>query len=88
MPPGHVTPEQRYLFDINGSLHLPDVLRGAELAAAREAVERYVTTPMEYAHYVDVKEITRQEVVQLTRRLLPRETRVFLLPHPELRQVN
>ena len=37
-----MTPEQRYLFDINGYLHIPDVLSEAELAAAREAIERYV----------------------------------------------
>ena len=42
-----MTPEQRYLFDINGYLHIPDVLSEAELAAAREAIERYVTTPEE-----------------------------------------
>ena len=42
-----MTPEQRYLFDINGYLHIPDVLSEAELAAAREAIERYVTTPDE-----------------------------------------
>ena len=28
-----MTPEQRYLFDINGYLHIPDVLSEAELAA-------------------------------------------------------
>ncbi len=32
---------------INGYLHIPDVLSEAELAAAREAIERYVTTPKE-----------------------------------------
>ena len=42
-----MTPEQRYLFDINGYLHIPDVLSEAELATAREAIERYVTSPEE-----------------------------------------
>ena len=40
-----MTPEQRYLFDINGYLHIPNVLSDSELAAAREAVDRYMATP-------------------------------------------
>ena len=40
-------PERRYLFDVNSSLHIPDALSETELATAREAVERYVTTPEE-----------------------------------------
>ena len=40
-----MTPEQRYLFDINGYLHLPNVLSDSELAAARAAVDRYIATP-------------------------------------------
>ena len=35
-----MTPEQRYLFDINGYLHLPGVLSADELAAARAAFDR------------------------------------------------
>ncbi|NKB68568.1 MAG: hypothetical protein GKR89_16015 [Candidatus Latescibacteria bacterium] len=42
-----MTPEQRYLFDINGYLHLPNVLSSRELAAARAAVDRYMGTPPE-----------------------------------------
>ena len=30
-----MTPEQRYLFDIKGYLHIPKVLSDSELAAAR-----------------------------------------------------
>lgn len=40
-----MTPEQRYLFDLNGYLHLRNALSKDELKAAREAAERYVTTP-------------------------------------------
>ena len=40
-----MTPEQRYLFDINGYLHLPNALSDSELAAARAAVDRYIATP-------------------------------------------
>ena len=40
-----MTPEQRYLFDINGYLHIPNVLSNSELVAARAAVDRYIATP-------------------------------------------
>ncbi len=40
-----MTPEQRYLFDLNGYLHLRGALSDGELRAAREAAERYVATP-------------------------------------------
>ena len=40
-----MTPEQRYLFDINGYLHLHNVLRDSQLAASRSAIERYMATP-------------------------------------------
>ena len=40
-----MTPEQRYLFDITGYLHLKNVLTGDALARAQEAVERCVQTP-------------------------------------------
>lgn len=40
-----MTPEQRYLFDINGYLHLPNVLSNRELAAGRAAIDRYIATP-------------------------------------------
>ena len=42
-----MTPEQRYLFDINGFLLLRNVLSEAELTAGREAIDRYVTPPEE-----------------------------------------
>ena len=37
-----MTPEQCYLFDINGYLHLSNVLSDRELAAARAAIDRYI----------------------------------------------
>lgn len=40
-----MTPEQRYLFDINGYLHIPNVLSDSQLAASRSAIERYMATP-------------------------------------------
>ena len=40
-----MTPEQRYLFDINGYLHLPNVLSDSELTAAQAAIDRYMATP-------------------------------------------
>ena len=40
-----MTPEQRYLFDINGYLHLPNVLSASELAGTRAAIDRYIATP-------------------------------------------
>ena len=40
-----MTPEQRYLFDLNGYLHLHNALSDDELSAARKAAESYVTTP-------------------------------------------
>ncbi|HHZ89045.1 TPA: hypothetical protein EYN65_00545 [Candidatus Poribacteria bacterium] len=40
-----MTPEQRYLFDIKGYLHIPKVLSDSELAAARAAIDRYMATP-------------------------------------------
>ena len=42
-----MTPEQRYLFDINGYLHIRQVLNAEELAAAQAAVDRYISTPEE-----------------------------------------
>ncbi len=39
-----MTPEQRYLFDINGYLHIPNLLSDNELAAARAAIDRYTST--------------------------------------------
>ena len=54
-----MTSEQRYLFDVNGYLHIPDVLSETELAA-REAVERYLTMseeelPEGFSHSEDAK---------------------------------
>ena len=40
-----MTPEQRYLFDMTGYLHLKNVLSGDELQQAQEAAERYVQSP-------------------------------------------
>jgi len=42
-----MTPEQRYLFDLNGFLHLKNALDQEELKAAQEAADRYVSTPPE-----------------------------------------
>ncbi len=42
-----MTPEQRYLFDLNGFLHLENVLSDAELEKCREATDRYMNTPLE-----------------------------------------
>lgn len=42
-----MTPEQRYLFDVQGFLHLKGVLAPSEVAAARAAAERYMETPSE-----------------------------------------
>jgi len=39
-----MTEEQRYLFDLNGYLHIPKALSEGELEAAREAAERYINT--------------------------------------------
>lgn len=40
-----MTPEQRYLFDVQGYLHLKGVLNAEEVHAARAAAERYIDTP-------------------------------------------
>jgi hypothetical protein len=37
-----MTPEQRYLFDLNGYLHLEQALSEEELTAAQSAAERYI----------------------------------------------
>ena len=42
-----MTPEQRYLFDVTGYLHLQNVLSGKELQKAQDAAERYIQTPPE-----------------------------------------
>ena len=42
-----MTPEQRYLFDVTGYIHLPNALSAEELKNAQEAVERVVQTPKE-----------------------------------------
>ncbi|MDA1141125.1 MAG: hypothetical protein O3B01_21365 [Planctomycetota bacterium] len=41
-----MTPEQRYLFDVYGYLHLENVFGGADLKAAQDAADRYVNTPV------------------------------------------
>ena len=42
-----MTPDQRYLFDTTGYLHLPGALDSTELAAAQAAVQRYIDPPPE-----------------------------------------
>jgi len=37
-----MTPEQRYLFDVMGYLHLKNVIKGEELRAAQEAADSYI----------------------------------------------
>ena len=37
-----MTPEQRYLFDVTGYLHLKNVICGEELKAAQEAADTYI----------------------------------------------
>ena len=39
-----MTPEQRYLFDVSGYLHLKNVLTTEEVASARDAAERYMNS--------------------------------------------
>ena len=40
-----MTPEQRYLFDLTGFLHLENVLSAEELKNAQEAAQRYMEAP-------------------------------------------
>ena len=42
-----MTPTQRYLFDLQGYLHIPDVLTPEQLASGRAAIDRYIATPDE-----------------------------------------
>ena len=42
-----MTPEQRYLYDTMGYIHLENVLSPEELTRAQEAVDRYINTPPE-----------------------------------------
>ena len=42
-----MTPEQRYLLDTTGYLHLKNVLNAEELERARDAAERLISTPRE-----------------------------------------
>ena len=42
-----MTPEQRYLFDVTGYLHLKNVMSEEELRAAQAAAEEYINTPTE-----------------------------------------
>ncbi len=42
-----MTPEQKYLFDVRGYLHLKGVLIAEELESCREATARYMDTPDE-----------------------------------------
>ena len=40
-----MTPEQRYLFDVTGYLHLKNALSPDELKVGQEATQRYIDTP-------------------------------------------
>ncbi|NKB69475.1 MAG: hypothetical protein GKR89_20580 [Candidatus Latescibacteria bacterium] len=40
-----MTPQQRYLFDVTGYLHLPNALSPDELERGRRATQRYLDTP-------------------------------------------
>ena len=42
-----MTDEQRYLYDLQGYLHLKNALSAEELKAAQQAAERYIKTPPE-----------------------------------------
>lgn len=42
-----MTPEQRYLFDLNGYLHLEQALSPQELSEAQDAAERYINSAPE-----------------------------------------
>ncbi len=42
-----MTPEQRYLFDVSGYLHLKNVLTGKELEKCQQSVERCIHTPID-----------------------------------------
>ena len=42
-----MTPEQRYLFDVTGYLHLKNALSDEELKAAQAAANEYINTPTE-----------------------------------------
>ena len=43
-----MTPEQRYLFDVTGYLHIKGAVKGDILKEAQEAVDRYI--PVSYTH--------------------------------------
>ena len=42
-----MTPEQRYLFDVTGYLHLENVMTDEELKSAQDAANEYINTPTE-----------------------------------------
>ena len=42
-----MTPEQRYLFDVTGYLHIEGAVKGDALKATQEAVDRYIHTPLD-----------------------------------------
>ena len=42
-----MTPDQRYLFDVFGYLHIENALSPDELKACQDATERYIQTPVE-----------------------------------------
>lgn len=42
-----MTPEQRYMFDLTGYLHVQNVLSATELKNCQEATQRYIDTPDE-----------------------------------------
>ena len=42
-----MTPEQRYMFDITGYLHLKNVLTDEHLHRCQKSIEQYISTPQE-----------------------------------------
>ena len=43
-----MTPEQRYLFDVTGYLHIKGAVKGEALKAAQSAVDRYIRYRPQY----------------------------------------
>ncbi len=42
-----MTPEQRYLFDVTGYLHINGAVKGDTLKEAQAAVDRYIHMPLD-----------------------------------------
>ena len=56
-----MTPEQRYLFDIQGFLHLEGALSAAELSAAQDAFGRLILHLTEFQPRSAVKKIVASD---------------------------